>query len=659
MLRARVSRIGAVLLVSCFAPAVPALAASRANLPDWLRQAAATPLATYPPETKAVEVLNQEDFNVLGPGEFTEHVRKAIRILRQEGRDFGKVSVAFRKGENISYLHAWSIDPSGHEFEVKDKEFIEKGEFDFELYSDFISRVAEVPGSQAGSVIGFEYEIRRHQWINELGWMFQHRIPAAKAMLTIQLPAGWEYRDAWAFSSPVEATRIANNQWQWQLKDVPAIEEEREPMMPPFFSLAGRMSVAYFAPGQNNATAASWQQVGKWYSGLTQDRPVATPEISAKVHQLVPQATDFQTKVQTLTSFLQSEIRYVAISIGVGGFQPHPAGDVFRLRYGDCKDKVTLLKSMLQESGINSHYVLIDTDRGFIRPSVPSAWADHAIIAIELPPGLPVAQYRSVVSTKSGARYLIFDPTDQYTPIGSLRPELQDSYALLVRDSGSELIRTPLLPPDSNMMSRMGNLALSADGNLSGEISEDNSGYFASAKREFIHSTNLHERTNAIEHWMGGSLQGFLLDNVDIRESDLPGKNLLVKYKLTVPQYAQARGPLMLVRPRVLDSKGSFIEHKPRHYPVELRRTGRETDTFEIELPREYQVDELPDSVDIDVGFASYRSRIEVQGSKLRYWREYVVRELSVPPEKFPDWAKLQGVIGADESAAVILKRVQ
>jgi len=69
-------------------------------------------------------------------------------------------------------------------------------------------------------------------------------------------------------------------------------------------------------------------------------------------------------------------------------------------------------------------------------------------------------------------------------------------------------------------------------------------------------------------------------------------------------------------------------------------------------------VDDIPRAVKIDVGFASYESRTEVEGSKLRYWREYVVRDLSVPPEKFADWTRLQGVIGADETAAVVLKRV-
>jgi hypothetical protein len=68
-------------------------------------------------------------------------------------------------------------------------------------------------------------------------------------------------------------------------------------------------------------------------------------------------------------------------------------------------------------------------------------------------------------------------------------------------------------------------------------------------------------------------------------------------------------------------------------------------------------VDDIPDPAKIDVGFASYQSKFVVDGTKLHYWREYIVRDLSVPPEKFGDWVRLQGVIGADETAAAVLKR--
>jgi hypothetical protein len=295
-----------------------------------------------------------------------------------------------------------------------------------------------------------------------------------------------------------------------------------------------------------------------------------------------------------------------------------------------------------------------------VNPAVPSVWFNHAILAIEIPTEIKTTrtQYRSVITVKDGKRYIIFDPTDEYTPVGSLRPELQNSYALLVTESGGELIRTPLLDPETNTIDRTGHFVLTSDGGLSGEVSEDRGGDFAARERGRLHNWDEHKRTEYFEHYLGRSLQAFTLDSFDVQQAEQVQKNVLIKFKFSTPQYGQSRGPLMLVRPRVLGESSMSVEHKPRHYSVELGETKREIDSYEIEIPKGYAVDDIPDPAKIDVGFASYQSKFEFDGTKLRYWREYIVRDLSVPSEKFGDWVRLQGVIGADETAAAVLKRV-
>jgi hypothetical protein len=628
------------------------------NIPDWMRHAAAQPPGSYPSQTKAVVVLEETDFTVTAPGEYTEHHRSVTKILRPEGRDYGELFLQLEQKDKVNFIHAWSIDKSGHEYELKDKDFLQVspfGEYGF-LYQDIRARAGTAPASDPGTTVGFEYEVQRHTWINQINFFCQQEIPMRETNITLSLPAGWEYRDYWTGGTPATPAAVGGNRWSWTILEVPGIE--REPKMPAVNALRGRVEFAYFFPG-NSPKEQSWSAVGRWYAGLTEGRRNSTPEISQRVRELTAGKPDFDDKIRILTSFLQSEVRYVAISIGIGGNQPHPASDVFRYRYGDCKDKVTLLSSMLQESGIGSDYVLIDTDRGFVNPAVPSSWSDHAIIAIEVPEKVNPGRYQSVITGKSGKRYIIFDPTDEYTPVGSLRAELQNSYALLVTDNGGELIRTPLLPPEANQVTRTGYFVLTAEGGLSGDVSEDRSGDFAMHERGRLHYTDQRERNADFERWLGRSIQGFTLESMKIEQADQITRDLLINYKFTTPQYGQTRGPLMLVRSRVLDDKSSYVEHKPRRYPVELGQTAHETDTYEIQIPKEYRVDDIPDPVKIDVGFASYQSKIEVEGSKLRYWREYVVRDLSVPPEKFADWARLQGVIGADEAADVVLKKVQ
>jgi hypothetical protein len=97
------------------------------------------------------------------------------------------------------------------------------------------------------------------------------------------------------------------------------------------------------------------------------------------------------------------------------------------------------------------------------------------------------------------------------------------------------------------------------------------------------------------------------------------------------------------------------VDRKPRQYAVEMHSATRETDVFEIEISPGYKVDDVPDPVKIDMGFASYQSKVEIAGTKLRYSREYIVRALDIGPEHLADLLKFEGTIGADEMAAVVL----
>src|SRR6059036_2367403 len=129
--------------------------------------------------------------------------------------------------------------------------------------------------------------------------------------------------------------------------------------------------------------------MGNWEAGLEQGRRDASAEIKQKVVSLTGPAATPLGKMQALAKFVQSDIRYVAIELGIGGWQPHPAPEIFTHRYGDCKDKATLLRSMLHEIGVESYQVAINTERGSITPQTPAYRGfDHQITAIRLPDGL-------------------------------------------------------------------------------------------------------------------------------------------------------------------------------------------------------------------------------------------------------------------------------
>ena len=180
------------------------------------------------------------------------------------------------------------------------------------------------------------------------------------------------------------------------------------------------MTVHYAGPTIPAPTEGSWQSIGEWYQTISKDRLVPTPEIAAKAKELVGDKTDFYDKTEAIAEFVQRQVRYFVIEMGIGGYQPHYAGDIFHNRYGDCKDKATLLTAMLSTVGVHGALVMVDHRRGVIDPDAPSIVGDHMIAAIEIPKGYSSPKLRSVVTSKTGRQYLIFDPTWIKPPLASL-----------------------------------------------------------------------------------------------------------------------------------------------------------------------------------------------------------------------------------------------
>jgi hypothetical protein len=348
----------------------------------------------------------------------------------------------------------------------------------------------------------------------------------------------------------------------------------------------------------------------------------------------------------------------VAIEIGIGGFQPHSASDVFTHQYGDCKDKATLLSTMLHEIGIDSYYVLIETSRGIVNPEFPSTRFNHVILAIRLPNDTKDPTFYAVVDEPKLGRLLFFDPTNPYVPLGYLPSYLQDNFGLVITPDGGTLISLPLLAPSTNRLVRTAKLSLSSTGNLVGEVQELRWGAPADDSREQYLQVAPAERQKVMERFLGNFFSNFTLTAASMGNLNEYDKSLTIDYKIEVEGYAKATGNLLIVRPRVVGGKGSsLLTGKPRKYPIEFSESTRQDDVFDITLPAGYVVDELPRPVQAKCDYASYKSEVEVKDNVLHYKRTYEVTDLTVPTRKLDEVRDFFHQIAMDEKSSAVLRR--
>lgn len=647
------------MLAFCFLIGPTPVSANDA--PRWMHALVNVPLPAHDDKTDAVMLYSEYIFTVQPNGKIKRMERAAYKILRLGGKTYGVVTADFDADTRITAMRGWCIPAQGKDYEVKEKDALERslniagGEL-----SDVRLKILQIPAADVGNIVGYEVEQEVRPYVLQEEWLFQQPIPTVEARYTLQLPPGWEYKTSWVNHAEIAPASIGNNQWQWVVKNVPAVKIERE--MPPWRGVAEQMILAMFPPGgPQNKGFQSWDDMGVWQAGLARGRRDVSPEIKQKVAALTASATTPLEKMRAIAAFAQREIRYVALELGIGGYQPHPAPQIFAHRYGDCKDKATLVSAMLSEVGVESYYVVINSERGAVTSSTPPQFGifDHVILAIKLPAGVSDPSLVAFLNDSKLGKLLIFDPTDEMTPFGQLRGALQANYGLLVTPTGGELVELPQLPATLNGTERIARLKLDNKGTLSGDIQEIRRGDPAVYQRYALQGVSQErDRIKPIEASLANSLGTFQITKATI--GNLAQNNLpfVYEYSVVAENYAKSAGDLLLVRPRVIgyDSQNIMETKEARKYPVEFPGPWRNTDTFEIALPAGYEVDDLPPAVNADYSFASYHSKAEVSGKTLKYTRTFEIKELSVPVSKADELKIFYRVIGNDERNTAVLK---
>ena len=198
-------------------------------------------------------------------------------------------------------------------------------------------------------------------------------------------------------------------------------------------------------------TFESWEQVGRWYGALEAPRRKPTAEIHAKAAELTKGRKTELEKLEALYEFVAPQFRYVSLSLGLGRYQPRAAADVLREQYGDCKDKHTLLASLIEAAGMKASAALIHStlklDRDFPSPSQ----FDHVI-----------------TKARVGDEDVWVDTTTEVAPFRLLASPLRKKQALVVEPGGTpRLEETPANPAMKSFLAQQVDATLSGSGQLS------------------------------------------------------------------------------------------------------------------------------------------------------------------------------------------------
>jgi hypothetical protein len=630
------------------------------DAPQWLRQAAATTMPAFDKKVPAVVLFDESKATVDEDGRITKSNYYAVKILSREGRGQAVAQSVFNTdSEKVRELRAWMISPSGEVKKYGKDRIIEAAVVDNDIYNEARKKmIIAADDAEPGAVFGYEIVTEERTVFTQFNWFFQDSIPVVVSRVSLTLPAGWR-AEAVTFNHPKVEPSVNGSTYTWELRDLPHVEEE--PAAPSVMTLVARLAVSYFPPPEKKASVKSfnnWADVSRWLTELTDPQAAPDDAVASKARQLTASARTELERIQMIGRYAQG-INYVSIQIGTGrggGYRPHAAAEVFAKSYGDCKDKANLMRAMLKAVGIDSYLVCIYSgDPTFVREEWPSPHQfNHCIIAVKVSDSTQAA---SVIKHPTLGRLLIFDPTDDNTPVGDLPDHEQGSFALVIAGEAGALMRMPTTPPELNRTERSAEVSLEADGAINALVSEKSFGQAAVSERRRFRGLSRPDYTKMIEAWITRGATGASVSKIEPTDGAEQGRfGLEVEFK--APRYAQLmQGRLLVFKPAIISRRESlFLTEGARKHAVVLEPHAY-TETVKIKLPEGFQVDEVPDAVSLSAPFGSYKTSYEFKGEHLHFTRSLVLQGATIPAT---DYAKVRGFfekIRAAEQSPVVLVR--
>lgn len=333
-----------------------------------------------------VFLLMEDDVELKPDWSFTRRVRRKVKILKEDAMGMGEVPVFYdRKRDRITSCVAMSITPDGKKHRaVKSQDMARySGQ---PMYSDSMVRVLSVPAVGVGSVIDVDYTISSSGLpMKNAFWDMQslrQANPVQQFRYSISFPKklGLRYREFGLTQKPDVEEKNGMVTYRWALQDLYDEEKEEDYVPPP--SPDDPMEAFEFS------SIGNWEEFARWYSGLIEKNTRLTPQMEAKAKALAAGRELAGDKVCAILEYIQDNYRYVSMSFGENAFEPHPTDEVFRNKYGDCKDLSLLARTMLKVVGVTAHLALFREENEINDPSydlpIPNLF-DHVLLFIEDP----------------------------------------------------------------------------------------------------------------------------------------------------------------------------------------------------------------------------------------------------------------------------------
>jgi transglutaminase-like putative cysteine protease len=509
------------------------------------------------------------------------------------------------------------------------------------LYYDNRAEVVRFEGLRPGDVVEIQYLVDDVSSENQMADYFGDLQYVAETIPKRR----WDYTLIAPQSRPIHAnvprlprleqkTSIDGDDRVYRFAATDIAKVDAEPAMP---------GTAETAPYLHVSTYATWAEVAAWYWHLVEDQLTADDDVRRTARGLVTPSMSEEARVRAVYNFVVENTRYVGLEFGIHGYKPYKVTQVLARRFGDCKDKASLLLALLREVGVEADLVLVRTRRGGRLDPQPASLAvfDHAIVYV---PKLD--------------RYL--DGTAEFAGLAELPTEDQGVMVLRVSPHGGVLTETPVLPSGASRVERRWQVAVDAAGDAHIDESLSIRGAAAANWREHYQTPG--QRSERYGRVWNGRFPGARLASVEMPAIGNRDAPVAVRSTVIVPRFGQPMSRRSLELPvsgRDADFVRTYARLSSRRQDLVLAYPWQHDEELTYRLPAGWRI--LDGGLggeggrEVESAFGRFHLEVSADGDVVRVRSFLDVVRSRIAPDEYARFRAFLGEIDAALQAKLVV----
>ena len=588
-----------------------------------------------------------DDITVKAPGREVLKHHTIITVLNEKGDDEGEMVLFYnRKYDNYSNIEIKIYSATGQLLKKYHKsDMYERSAANDEtiVTDDRLLAIQHAIASYPTTIeVSYEEDISS---FTDLGaWMIRPKaeiaVEAAYCKVTVNPAVGFRYQPVNISLLPEKGVQGDLETYTWQVKNLKAIKPEENTLS---WQLQQKIELATnnFEYYGISGAFDSWQSFGKWIAKLNADVNTLSPERTAEIKQMTDTIKNDKDKARFLYRYLQQNMRYVSIQLGIGGFKPFPATFVDQKKYGDCKALSNYMYALLKAVNIPSYYAIINagTNKKPADPKFPNNVFNHVILCVPF---------------KGDTTWLECTSTTQ--PFGKLGTFTENRNALLITEDGGKLVSTPRSTIQDNVFDSYAHVAINPDGSAKAQLKFLSTGEYRSMYVGLA-SGKLDEQKTYLIHYLNLKQPSAFNFNLAPDKDGVKEVNIDLDYDRF---YDVSVGDKQFYKPNVFDIwRLTLPELDKRKTDYYFDNPMQKSCITTIDLPAGFEMEALPTDVKLKFSYGNYEASYQYDKVKNQVITrvKFKLDNQVVPAAQYNEMQKYMDDIARAQNKKLVIKR--